>query len=141
MDLMDIRRTMMGVIAGMAGKVPRLIYNKQITFEETATFQNRKALQLPIIQNGFICILIDEMPTEPDPTIYIALSSYQVILTKYNNTGTGTNILRPNGTVGSDSGGSGYIRSTGTLYLGGNYAYYPEGMTYNIYAFEIADAE
>lgn len=131
---MEIRR---GLMAQMAGKVPRLVYSKSITLEETATSTNRKKIQLPVIQNGFVLILIDEIPKESDPSIYIALTSYTSIIKEYGGTPAATTILRPSGTVGSDSTGSTYNSSTGVLSLGGSYAYYPQGETYNIYAFEI----
>lgn len=127
---------------GMAvGKVARLVFSESITLEDTATQASRKTVQLPVIQNGYICILIDKCPATPDPTIYITLSSYCNIFGKYNNQSGGTSILRPNRTIGSDSGGSSYNTTTGVLSLGGSYAYYPQGMTYNIYAFEISNAE
>lgn len=141
MDLMDIRREMMGMIAQMSGKVPRLVFSKSITFEETATGTSRKQIQLPVITRGYILILIDKYPTAPDSSIYISMSSYINIFQAYGTVGGGTSILRPNRTIGSDSGGSNYNVNTGILSLGGSYGYYPQGMTYNIYAFEIGDSD
>ncbi|MBR3334319.1 MAG: hypothetical protein IKG23_08535 [Clostridia bacterium] len=125
----------------MAEKVPKLVFSKSITFDETAKSGSQKQVQLPIIENGFICVLIDELPSQPDSIIYITLTSYINVFGKYNHNATGTIILRPNGTVGSDSSASGYNRNTGILTLGGTYGYYPQGMTYNIYAFEIGDSD
>ena len=123
------------------GKIPGLVFHTSITFEDTATQSSKKLVQLPAIQNGFICILLDTCPAVPDPTIYITLSSYINILGKYGTQNGGTSILRPNGTVGSDAGGSSYNTTTGVLGLGGAYAYYPKGMTYNIYALEMANED
>jgi len=139
MDLMDIRRGMMGQMA--VEKMPRLVFHMSITLEETATDKSPKKIQLPIIQNGHICVLIDKYPAAPDPNIYITLLSSKNIFAKDNVQTGGSDILRPNGTIGSDTGASRYDTKTGVLSLGGGYGYYPAGTTYNIYAFEIADVD
>lgn len=138
MDMMQIRRKMMGVIAGMASGIPRIKYHTSIVMDDMYTSTNRKHIQLPTMSNGLVIVTIDEAPSQPDVNYYIAISHYQLVYEGIKQSNAfGGNILRPNGTIGTDPGMADYYPSTGMLELGGSYGYFMQGTKYNIYMIEI----
>ena len=113
------------------GKYPRLVDQKTVLMDMTATNESKKQIQLKPVRNFVILIFIDEMPS-PDPNSYIVL--------QYEGTSWGssvTSILRPNGTYGTDSTIASFNYNNGILTLGGQYGYFPEGKTYHVYLFEV----
>lgn len=119
---------------GMAKSLPKLVYHNTVTIEYSGTSIKPFELQLPIISNYNIAVFIDTIPVPPD-TGYIALSSgisrVSGVPQSYGQ------ILRANGTIGTDPNQVKYSPDTGMLKLGGDYGTFVEGMTYHIYAFEI----
>ena len=119
---------------GMSRSLPRLVYHNTVTMEYSVTSANYLDLQLPTMSNCNIAVFIDVIPAPPD-TGYIALSSgvsfASGVKISYGQ------VLRANGTIGTDPEQIRYYPNTGMLRLGGDWGTFVEGMTYHIYAFEI----
>lgn len=118
----------------MANGLSRLVYQKAFILDEMATNTNQAIFQLPIISKGVILTMIDAMPS-PDASIYIALGH---TASSFGTWGSWSSaILRPNGTIGTDTSICSYNASTGQYKIGGTYGFFPAGVQYHIYAFEI----
>lgn len=127
-------------ISAIGGSFPRLIDHADITFTTTATNANRVTVNLTPATNCVVLVFRDDLPSSPDSSEYIALFWAQM----YTSYGTGSavgHILRPAGTIGSDTAQCSFNKTTGVLQLGGQYGYFFAGTTYHIYEFEIGGAE
>ena len=116
------------------GKLPKLVYHNTVTMEYNATNSNPFTLQLPTIGNYVIAVFVDSIPDAPD-TGSIALSWCKSCM--MNGEQHFGQILRANGTIGTDPWQVSYDIKSGVLRLGGTYGAFAEGLTYHIYAFEI----
>lgn len=121
--------------AGYGTTPPRLLYASSITMDQTYTATNPKTVQIAASDSCVILVIADATPSPPSSG-YTALSWY--CLTPVSNALDGR-IIRSNGTVGTDAQLCTYEQSTGALLLGGQYGYFREGDTYNIYQFGIGD--
>lgn len=114
----------------------RVLDYQEITMASTATQSNKVTVSLVPSTLCYILIMIDTWPASPDSTEYIAL---YLGLPKFPLSGAGaaSAILRPAGTIGSDSSMVTFNTSTGELQLGGQYGHFMVGTKYHIWQFEV----
>lgn len=124
-------------LTDVSGGVVKLLRHEEITPTTTLTNNNKMTVSLDVADACAILVTIDEYPSAPDPSYYIAL--YWSIFAYQNGNGgtTGNAILRPNGTIGTDGYMCSYNKSSGVLTIGGQYGYFFAGTKYHIYQFEI----
>ena len=126
-------------VSGGGSSYPRLLDYREITFDTTATSSNKVTVQLTPVDYYGIVVMIDTYPSAPDASEYIALI-WQSSKFPEGNGGSQGSILRPAGTIGSDSSMCGYTPSTGSLYFGGSYGHFLAGTKYHVYLFEMGGA-
>lgn len=119
---------------GGAG-VPNLLAQKTITMSDTYTSSNKLQVNLEVSSSCFVLVYIDSMPSPP-ASGYTAIWEL-VGVTSYGNFSMGHNILRANGTLGTDGSMLSYNKTTGVASLGGTYGYFRQGDTYHILQFSI----
>ena len=93
---------------------------------ETYTKNNRLTLQLEASSNCYVLVRSTSYPT-PDASQYKALVwGYPVAYfnSSYTFAKSSEAILRPNGSIGTDSGMCTYTKETGALALGGDYGHF-----------------
>lgn len=123
------------------GSVPRLIDQLDITFATTATNSNKLSVTLTPITNGLVIVLLDTVPASPHSSEYIALAWGQAYTSYGTNSNANLNpILRPAGTIGTDTAMCSFNTGTGVLQIGGSYGHFLAGTTYHVYEFEMGAA-
>ena len=122
------------------GSTPaRLMNHIEIVMETTATNNAKVSVALTPASSCGILVLIDQYPSAPDASQYIALMWTQA----FYSAGAGSklgDILRPAGTVGTDNTQCSFDKTTGILTLGGQYGHFLQGTKYHVYQFEIGGA-
>lgn len=126
-----------GTYEGGGGAPARLLNDIEITPASTYTSSNKGTVQLTPSDSCIVFYQIDERPSAPDSTEYIALCG---MISRFGSYGSGTNsgiILRPAGTIGSDGNQALFDATTGVLSLGGGSGHFMAGKKYHIYQFEV----
>lgn len=117
------------------GSLPSNIMNYEaVTMETTATNNNKYSTTLTPSSNCIIIVILDTVPSTPDSSEYIALLWYGIFNQYASGSGQG-HIIRPAGTVGTDSAMCSFNTTTGVLQMGGSYGHFMAGTTYHIYQF------
>lgn len=121
---------------GGVGTLPRLLNFETVTPTENASSSNKIQLNLTAVGSGrYVFFLSVATPQTPDAVLY------KVLAYTSNNIGThgqsATEILRPNGTRGTDTTIASYNPSTGLVQLGGTYGVYMAGETYYVFLFSL----
>lgn len=113
----------------------RLLKSIEITMTTTITSSDKMTIDLEPVNDCIVYLAVNEVP-QPDQTQYIALQ--YIFWNRDDISGeTGTSILRPNGTIGTDRSMATYTKSTGQLVIGGDYGHYLSGLTYTILQFDL----
>lgn len=121
-------------VSGGGGSLPMLLNFQTVIPTENITSQNKLSLQFTAVGSSQYIIFVTaaEFPDAPDETYYQALSWGRNV-----NNNTGSRILRPNGTIGTDAQMVTYSISTGIVQLGGDWGTFMAGKTYYVYLFEV----
>lgn len=115
--------------------VPNLRQYKEITATTDHNSRNRIMIQMePFSEYNkyMLFVYTKTMPPLPPENQYTFL-----FVDAGNIMSSGNAILRPNGTIGSDSGMLSVDTSTGTVLVGGDYGVVREGMTICVMILEV----
>lgn len=134
MSILQIpRRGMMGATSSSV-----TVQEQTVTLVSDATSSNRYTATFnPVTDNSWVLMVwADEMPVAQEnyygAIAYASLRFYIPCRTAASSPEVQTQILRPNGTIGTDASMAGFNPSTGTVSLGGSYGRFYAGATYHI---------
>lgn len=125
------------LIASISGN-SNLLYHE--TFIPTVVYNASNKLQLQLVANTNCMIIVfpTSMPSAPSSG-YTALQWGKLFI-DYLGDGTWSqniihDVLRANGTIGSDISLCDFDKTTGILRIGGSYGVYPVGLEYAVFQF------
>lgn len=127
-----------GYGGGGGSSIPKLVSQATVTPETTYTSSAKGSVQLTALPNSAYAIFVylNDYPASPDASEYIAiLWMYVYSAGTYASDGR---ILRPAGTLGTDSSLCAYNKNTGVIQLGGSYGHFLAGTTYTILLFDLS---
>lgn len=121
------------ITTNVTGLPTKLLNAIEITPTTTLTNNNKMTVNLTANVRSIVAVVINNYPSAPDSSQYIALS-----WTKNSDNSTIINqIMRPDGTIGTDQSMCAFTKSTGKLTIGGQYGHFFAGTTYRIFQIEI----